>query len=167
MMVCPRKGIKEMEFVVSVIHVWMVKNHPEDTNYKILLLDCKDESGKYHMVVHVTMNWWRMMGVSLDLSCLLVQVGFVDWVGVEVPVTAVKGAVVVGRVRVQKVLVSLWKVVHHKKDQYVIQYFRESVVEVRLDSPWNNTEIFFHQIQLWLTCRLVNDLDSRSGKLLS
>ena len=107
------------------------------------------------------------MGVSLDFSCLLVQVGFVDWVGVEVPVTAVKGAVVVGRVCVQKVPVSLWVVTRQKKDQYVVRYFQESVVEVRLNSPWNNTEIFFHQIQLWLTCRLVNDLDSRSGKLLS
>ena len=41
------------------------------------------------------MNHWRMMGVSLDLSCLLVQVGFVDWVVVEVPVTVIEIAVVV------------------------------------------------------------------------
>ena len=95
MMGCPRIGIMEMEFVVLVIHVWMVKNHLEDTNCMILHLDHKDKSGKYHVVVHVTMNQWRMMGVNLDLSCLLVQVGFVDWVGVEVPVAAVKGAVVV------------------------------------------------------------------------
>ena len=59
-----------MEFVVDVIHVWMVKNHLEDTNCMILLLDRKDESEKYHVVVHVTMNQWRMMEVSLDLSCL-------------------------------------------------------------------------------------------------
>ena len=36
------------------------------------------------------------MDVNLDLSCLLVQVGFVDCVVVEVPVTAVGVAVVVG-----------------------------------------------------------------------
>ena len=58
--------------------------------------------------------------MNLDLSCLLVQVGFVDWVGMEVPVTAVKGAVVVGQIRVQKVPVSLWIVVRHKKDQCVV-----------------------------------------------
>ena len=58
--------------------------------------------------------------MSLDLSCLLVQVGFVDWVVVEVPVTAVKVAVVVGRIRVQKVPVSLWMVVCHKKDRCVV-----------------------------------------------
>ena len=52
----PRRGIKVMEFVVEVIHVWMVKNHLEDTNYKILHPDRKDESGKYHVVVHVMMN---------------------------------------------------------------------------------------------------------------
>ena len=46
-------------------------------------------------VVRVMMNQWKMMVVSLDLSCLLVQVGFVDWVVVEVPVTAVEVAVVV------------------------------------------------------------------------
>ena len=67
-------------------------------------------------VVHVTMNQWRMMVVSLDLSCLLVQVGFVDWVVVEVPVTVVEVAVVVEQIRVQKVPVSLWMVVRHKKD---------------------------------------------------
>ena len=133
----------------------------------ILLPDRKDVSGKYHAVVHVTMNQWRMMGVSLDLSCLLVQVGFVDWAGVEVPVTAVKGAVVVGRVHVQKVPVSLWMFARHKKDRCVVRYFRESVVEVRLNSPWNNTEKFFHQIRQWLTHRLVDDLDSKNGKLLS
>ena len=67
-------------------------------------------------VVHVTMNQWRMMVVSLDLSCLLVQVGFFDWVVVEVPVTVVEVAVVVEQIRVQKVPVSLWMVVRHKKD---------------------------------------------------
>ena len=64
----------------------------------------------------MTMNKWRMMGVNLDISCLLVQVGFVDWVDVEVPVTVVMAAVVVGRIHVQKVPVSLWMVVRHKKD---------------------------------------------------
>ena len=93
--------------------------------------------------------------------------GFVDWVVVEVPVTAVKVAVVVERIHVQKVPVSLWMVIRRKKDQYVVRYFQESVVEVRLDSPWNNTEISFHQIRLLLTHRLVDDLGSRSGKLLS
>ena len=145
----------------------MVKNRLEDTNYKILHLDHKDKSEKYCGVVHVTMNQWRMMEVSLDFSCLLVQVGFVDWVVVEVPVTAVEVAVVVGRIHVQKVPVSLWMVVRHKKDQCVVRYFQELVVEVHLDSPWNNMEIFFHQIWLWLTHRLIDNLGSRSGKLLS
>ena len=71
-------------------------------------------------VVLVMMNWWRMMEVSLYLSCLVVQVEFVDWIVVEVPVTAVEVAVVVGQIRVQKVLVSLWMVVHHKKVRYVV-----------------------------------------------
>ena len=93
--------------------------------------------------------------------------GFVDWVVVEVPVTAVEVAVVVERIRVQKVPVSLWMVIRQKKDRCVVRYFQESVVEVRLDSPWNNTEIFFRQIRLWLTHRLIDDLGSRSGKLLS
>ena len=82
----------------------------------ILHLDHKDESEKHHGVVHVMMNQWRMMEVNLDLSCLLVQVGFVDWVVVEVPVTVVEVAVVVEQIRVQKVPVSLWMVVRHKKD---------------------------------------------------
>ena len=138
-----------MEFVVSVIHVWMASSHLEDTNYVILLLDCKDESEKHHEAVHVMMNQWRMMEVNLDLSCLLVQVGFVDWVIVEVPVTAVEVAVVVGQVRIQKVPVSSWMVVRYEKDQYVVQYSQELVVKVRLDSPWNNTEKFSHQIWLW------------------
>ena len=45
-----------MEFVKDVIHVWMVKNHPGDTNYMTLHLDRKDESEKYPDVVHVAMN---------------------------------------------------------------------------------------------------------------
>ena len=61
------------------------------------------------------MNLWRMMEVSLDFSCLLVQVGFVDWVVVEVPVTVMEVAVAVERIHVQKVLVSIWSVIHHKK----------------------------------------------------
>ena len=163
----PRKGIKVMEFIEEVIHVWMVKNHLEDTNYRILHLDREDESVKYHEVVHMSMNQWRMLEVSLDLSCLLVQVGFVDWVVVEVPVTAVKVAVVVEQICVQKVPVSLWMVIRHKKDRYVVRYFRESIVKVHLDSPWNNTEIFVCQIWLWLTHKLIDNLGSRSSKLLS
>ena len=49
----------------------------------------------------------------------------------------------------------------------MVRYSQESVVEVHLDSPWNNTEIFFRQKQLWLTHRLIDDLDSKNDKLLS
>ena len=131
-----------MEFVEDVIHVWMVKNHLGDTNYKIPHLDCKDKSEKYHGVVHVTMNQWRMMEVSLDLSCLLVQVGFVDWVVVEVPVTAVEVAVVAGQIHVQKVPVFLWMVVCHKKLNVWFDIFRNwwsRSVLILLGTIWKNS----------------------------